>query len=157
MSPPTRSGPQPPPGSPLESALDRVGDRWSLLVVEALLDGERRFGELGGRVPGIAPNILTDRLRRLERAGVIVAEPYSTRPLRVHYRLTVDGQELAGVLRLLASWGTSHESVSTDGRGVADSQPVRHEPCGTPLEARWYCPTCARITPEDEVSELRYL
>jgi len=146
-----------PPASPLESALDRVGDRWSLLVVEALLDGERRFGELGSRVPGIAPNILTDRLRRLERAGVVVAEPYTTRPLRVRYRLTVDGQELAGVLRLLASWGAAVESVASDGRGGSDSQPARHEPCGTPLEARWYCPTCARVTLDAEVSELRYL
>ena len=146
-----------PPASPLESALDRVGDRWSLLVVEALLDGERRFGELGSRVPGIAPNILTDRLRRLERAGVVVAEPYTTRPLRVRYRLTVDGQELAGVLRLLASWGAAGVAVASDGRGGSDSQPARHEPCGTPLEARWYCPTCARVTLDAEVSELRYL
>jgi DNA-binding HxlR family transcriptional regulator len=157
MPRPTPADAQTPPGSPLESALDRVGDRWSLLVVEALLDGERRFGELGDRVPGIAPNILTDRLRRLGRAGVVVAEPYTTRPLRVHYRLTVDGQELAGVLRLLASWGAARDPVTTDGRGSSDSQPVRHEPCGTPLEARWYCPTCARITLDEEVSELRYL
>jgi DNA-binding HxlR family transcriptional regulator len=157
MPPPTPSSLPPTAGSPLESALDRVGDRWSLLVVEALLDGERRFGELGDRVTGIAPNILTDRLRRLERAGVVVAEPYTTRPLRVHYRLTVDGQELAGVLRLLASWGATHEAVTNDGRTGSDSQPVRHEPCGTPLEARWYCPTCARITADAEVSELRYL
>ena len=53
--------------SPLEAALERVGDRWSLLLVEALLAGPRRFNELGEAVPGIAPNILTDRLRRLER------------------------------------------------------------------------------------------
>ena len=157
MPTPAASGPRPPQATPLESALDRVGDRWSLLVVEALLDGERRFGELGDRVPGIAPNILTDRLRRLERAGVVIAAPYSTRPLRVHYRLTVDGRELAGVLRLLASWGATQASLTPDGRGDADSQPVRHEPCGTPLEARWYCPTCARVTAEEEVSELRYL
>ncbi len=157
MPTPVPSGPDPAHATPLESALDRVGDRWSLLVVEALLDGERRFGELAARVPGIAPNILTDRLRRLERAGVVVAEPYTTRPLRVHYRLTVDGQELAGVLRLLASWGSAGEGVATDGRDAGDGQPARHQPCGTPLEARWYCPTCARVTPEAEVSELRYL
>jgi len=157
MPTPSPTDPRPPPATPLESALDRVGDRWSLLVVEALLDGERRFGELGDRVPGIAPNILTERLRRLERAGVIVAEPYTTRPLRVRYRLTEDGRELAGVVRLLASWGASAGAIPTDGQPETDSQPVRHEPCGTPLEVRWYCPTCARITPGEEVSELRYL
>ncbi len=119
-------------GSPLESALDRVGDRWSLLLVEALLDGVRRFGELGDLVPGIAPNILTDRLRRLVQAGVVVAEPYTTRPPRVQYRLTVDGQELAGVLRLLASWGATHDAVVPDGRGEPASAAGRHEPAARP-------------------------
>lgn len=133
-----------------------MGDRWSLLLVEALLDGDRRFSELGGRLPGIAPNILIDRLRRLERAGVLVGEPYSLRPLRVRYRLTTDGVELAGVVRLLASWGMAHEGRADDGTPTA-SQPVRHEPCGTPVEARWFCPTCARVAPEEEVSELRYV
>src|SRR3954467_2771449 len=90
--------------SPLEAALERVGDRWSLLIVEALLDGPRRFNELGTAVSGIAPNILTDRLRRLERAGVIVGQRYSEKPVRLAYSLTADGHELAGVLRLLAAW-----------------------------------------------------
>src|SRR4051812_46854435 len=61
----------------LELALERVGERWSLLIVEALLEGPRRFNELQDMVGGIAPNILTDRLRRLEREGVVVARPYS--------------------------------------------------------------------------------
>ncbi|MEX0625749.1 MAG: helix-turn-helix domain-containing protein, partial [Chloroflexota bacterium] len=52
--------------SPLAAALERVGDRWSLLLVEALLPGPRRFNELSEAVTGIAPNILADRLRRLE-------------------------------------------------------------------------------------------
>ena len=53
--------------SPLAAALERVGDRWSFLLVETLLDGSRRFNELIEQMPGLAPNILTDRLRRLER------------------------------------------------------------------------------------------
>ena len=76
--------------SPLAAALDRVGDRWSLLLVEALLDGPRRFNELGERVSGIAPNILTDRLRRLERERIVVATPYQQRPPRMSYALTTD-------------------------------------------------------------------
>jgi DNA-binding HxlR family transcriptional regulator len=123
------------PGPALAAALDRVGDRWSLLVVEALLDGPRRFGEVAAAVPGIAPNILTDRLRRLEREGIVHATPYSTRPPRMSYALTADGRELAGALRLLADWGS---------RGPDRPEALRHEACGTPLEARWYCPTCAR-------------
>ena len=110
----------------------RVGDRWTLLVVEALLDGPRRFGDLQEAVAGIAPNILTQRLRRLEREGLVVAQPYSERPPRFVYELTAAGRELAGALRLLADWGARHSGA----------EPLRHAACGTPLEARWYCPTC---------------
>ena len=91
--------------SPLAAALERVGDRWSLLLVEALLPGPRRFNELAEAVTGIAPNILADRLRRLESERVVSATPYSERPPRFAYALTDEGQELAGALRLLADWG----------------------------------------------------
>jgi DNA-binding HxlR family transcriptional regulator len=125
----------------LGAALDRVGDRWSLLLIEALLAGPRRFNELGESVPGIAPNILSDRLRRLERAGVLVATPYSRRPPRAEYSLTADGRELAGALALLADWGA---------RRGGTGEPLRHELCGTPLEAAWHCPTCGRLVTADE-------
>ena len=119
--------------TPLEAALARVGDRWSLLIVEALLDGPRRFNELGEAVAGIAPNILTDRLRRLGRERIVVATPYQQRPPRMSYALTADGHDLASALRMLADWGA---------RGTLDADPARHGLCGTPLETRWYCPTC---------------
>jgi DNA-binding HxlR family transcriptional regulator len=124
--------------SALDAALGRVGDRWSFLVVETLLQGPRRFNDLAAAIPGIAPNILTDRLRRLEREGVVVGRTYSERPARVAYALTEDGQELAGVLRLLAAWGS----------GASGAEGLRHFTCGSLLEARWYCPTCARTVDE---------
>jgi DNA-binding HxlR family transcriptional regulator len=119
--------------SPLAEALARVGDRWTLLVVEALLAGPLRFNDLLGQIPGIAANILSERLKRLEREALLVARPYSERPPRVAYQLTAEGRELAGALRLLAQWGAQH----TDPAAVS-----RHLACGTPIEARWYCPTC---------------
>jgi DNA-binding HxlR family transcriptional regulator len=134
------------PPSPLELALERVGDRWSLLLVEALLDGPRRFNELSDGVSGIAPNILTDRLRRLDREGIVVARPYSERPPRMEYALTAAGRELAGALRLLADWG---------GRRSDQAEPVRHALCGTPVEARWYCPTCSVLVDDPAASEAR--
>ena len=91
--------------TPLAAALDSVGDRWTLLVVEALLDGPRRFGDLQDELPGIAPNVLTQRLRRLEGEGLVVAQPYSERPPRFVYELSAAGRELAGALRLLAGLG----------------------------------------------------
>jgi DNA-binding HxlR family transcriptional regulator len=136
--------------SALAAALERVGDRWSLLLVDALLNGGRRFGELRDELPGLAPNILTERLRRLEREGVVVATPYSTRPPRMEYSLTGDGRDLASALRLLADWGS---------RRHTDGEPLRHDRCGTPVEARWYCPTCAVAISDAETdrSETREL
>lgn len=134
--------------SALDAALARVGDRWALLVVDALLAGPRRFGELQHEVNGIASNVLSSRLRQLEREGVVVARPYSERPPRAAYELTGAGIELAGALRLLADWG-----AGADG----DAEPLRHPACGTALEARWYCPTCARSVDDHESEGLRYL
>lgn len=133
---------------PLEVALERVGDRWSLLVVDALLDGPRRFGELRDALPGIAPNILTDRLRRLERETIVRSRPYQQRPPRLEYGLTADGRDLASALRLLADWGARRDAASG-----ADA--LRHATCGTPLEARWYCPTCARAVDDLEAPQTR--
>lgn len=136
------------PHSPLAAALERVGDRWSLLIVEALLPGSRRFGELTEQVAGIAPNILTDRLRRLEAERVVRSMPYSERPPRFSYALTAEGLELASALRLLADWGS---------RGSPHAEPMRHSACGTPVEARLWCPTCARTVDEPEADELRFV
>jgi DNA-binding HxlR family transcriptional regulator len=138
--------------SPLGSALDRVGDRWSLLLVERLLDGPARFNDLLAGIPGIAPNILSDRLRRLGLERVVHAVPYSDRPVRMEYALTADGRDLASAVRLLADWG---------GRRAADGEPaheaLRHDACGTPLEARWYCPTCERSVADRETAEDRQI
>ncbi|HXZ75557.1 MAG TPA: helix-turn-helix domain-containing protein [Streptosporangiaceae bacterium] len=126
--------------SPLAEALAQVGDRWTLLVVEALLDGPRRFNDLLGQLPGIAPNILSERLKRLEREGLLVARPYSDRPPRAAYQLTAEGRELAGALCLLAYWGAGHADPA---------QAPRHPACGTPIEARWYCPTCDQLVDDE--------
>jgi len=131
----------------LEVALERIGERWALLVVDALLEGPKRFSDLEETVPGIASNILSQRLKHLEREALLVARPYQKRPVRLSYELTAAGRELAGALRLLAQWGA---------RGSGEAA-LRHATCGSALEARWYCPTCARTVDDAEPAELRYL
>src|SRR5580700_6301756 len=126
--------------SPLAEALAKVGDRWTLLVVDALLSGPRRFNDLLDQLPGIAANTLSERLKRLEREALLVTRPYSERPPRVAYQLTAEGQELAGALRLLAYWGSGHADAT---------QAPTHPACGTPIEARWYCPTCDQLVDEE--------
>jgi DNA-binding HxlR family transcriptional regulator len=134
--------------SPLADAVARVGDRWTLLLVGALLEGPKRFNDLVDEVGGIAPNILTQRLRHLEHEALVVARPYSERPPRMVYELSAAGLELAGALRLLADWGARHSEAT---------EAARHGACGTPLEVRWYCPTCERTVDEGEADELEYI
>jgi DNA-binding HxlR family transcriptional regulator len=125
----------------LAHALSVIGDRWTLQVVAGLLDGPQRFGELADALGGIAPNVLTTRLRQLERDGLVVATPYSQRPVRLAYALTDSGRELADAIALLAAWGA---------RQTGDAEGPVHDACGTALETRLYCPTCER--PADEVA-----
>jgi DNA-binding HxlR family transcriptional regulator len=142
---------RPPPASALDAALHRVGDRWSLLLVEALLPGPRRFTELLDGLDGLAPNILSARLKALEAEGILAVRPYSQRPYRVAYVLTARGAELAGALRLLAHWGA--QSTPSRARGA----PLHHATCGTAVEARWWCPTCDRVVGDDEAPDLDYV
>ena len=133
--------------TPLEDALARVGDRWTLLIVAALLEGPKRFNELQEELDGIAPNVLSARLKALTEQALVVAQPYSERPPRFAYELSEAGRELAGALRLLADWGA---------RTGGGAEPYRHEACGSTLEARWWCPTCERPVGDDETAELHY-
>lgn len=118
--------------------------------MDALLLGPRRFNDLVDLIGGIAPSVLSDRLRRLERDGILVSMAYSQRPPRMEYALTADGRELAGALRLLADWGARRASAGSGGH-----EPLRHNTCGTPLDARWYCPTCSTAVREGDAPETR--
>jgi DNA-binding HxlR family transcriptional regulator len=138
----------------LAEAAARVGDRWSLQVIGALQAGPRRFGDLLVLVDGIAPNILSKRLATLESDGLIVGEPYSRRPVRHTYRLTAAGADLAGALRMLAQWGAVHRSAQP---GHADGGALTHEQCGTPLDARWFCPTCGEVVDDVHDTHLRWV
>lgn len=109
-------------------ATEVLGDRWSLPIVAALLARPLRYTEIQELLPGLAPNILSARLRTLEQEGLIGAERYSERPPRFQYRLTPAGRALREVLEMLSAW--------------SDSEPARHEPCGGPLELRWWCAAC---------------
>jgi DNA-binding HxlR family transcriptional regulator len=135
---------------PLAAALASVGDRWTLQVIDRLLAGPRRFGELLDGLPGLASNVLSTRLKALEADGLVLASPYQDRPLRLEYRLTAAGSELAGALRLLARWGADHA-------GDRDGALLHHDACGTSLEARWYCPTCDRVVDDPEASDVHEL
>ena len=95
----------------LAGALARVGERWTLLIVDALLGGPARFGDLAAAVAGIAPNILAGRLRRLEAEGLLGSLPYSERPPRREYQLR---QKIVQVVQREPGW---HQWRPPDGPG----------------------------------------
>lgn len=90
---------------PIAHALDLIGERWSLLIVRDLLLGPKRFSDLRAGLPGIGTNILTDRLKGLEQAGVIARRVLPPPAASTVYELTPYGQGLDGPLQALAQWG----------------------------------------------------
>ena len=90
---------------PVACALDLLGDRWTLLVIRDLFAGKQRFGEFLVSPEHIPTNILADRLRRLEAAGLVAPVAYSEHPPRYAYHLTDSGRALGPVVDALAVWG----------------------------------------------------
>lgn len=90
---------------PIAHALDLVGDRWALLVVRDLVLGPKRFTDLRQGLPGIGTNVLTDRLKGLERAGVVRRRVLPPPAASAVYELTERGRDLNGVMVGLAHWG----------------------------------------------------
>ena len=88
-------------------SLERVGDRWSLLVIRDLLTGAKRFTDLMDRLGGITPKTLSQRLRDLEDAGIVAADREPGRR-EVWYQLTPAGADLRPVLDALSRWGLQH-------------------------------------------------
>jgi DNA-binding HxlR family transcriptional regulator len=100
-------------GCPVSISLEVFGDRWSLLIVrDMMVRGLRTFKDFLGSGEGIATNVLADRLRRLEAAGIVTAEREEGDARRVNYRLTEKGIDLAPVLLELLLWGARHERTA---------------------------------------------
>jgi DNA-binding HxlR family transcriptional regulator len=118
---------------PVAKSLELVGERWTLLVVRDLLPGPRRFADLQESLPGIAPNILSERLKVMEDHGLVRRSFYSDHPPRAAYELTDKGRELGVVVGALAAWGSRHVH-----RGTA----LVHEDCGHPVQMGYFCPDC---------------
>jgi DNA-binding HxlR family transcriptional regulator len=92
----------------IANSLDILGDKWSLLVVRDLLHGKHTYGELALSPERIPTNILADRLKRLESAGILTSTPYQQRPVRYSYALTSKGSALGEVLLAFVRWGKQH-------------------------------------------------
>ena len=113
-------------GCPVSISLEMFGDRWSLLIIRDLMvRGFRTFKDFQESGEGIATNILTDRLQKLEASGIITAEVEETDARRVNYRLTGKGIDLAPVLLDLLIWGARHEETMTSGAAMVKLEKTR--------------------------------
>lgn len=116
-------------GCPTRRILDRIGDRWTVLVVGALADGTARFSELRRRIDGVSQKMLTQTLREMERDGLVIRTVYPEVPVRVEYALTEAGLSLRGPLKALEDWSIEHlgavvdSQLAYDGRQVGAEQP----------------------------------
>jgi DNA-binding HxlR family transcriptional regulator len=96
-------------GCPSRNLLDRIGDKWSILVLgELAQNGTARFTQLRKRLEGVSEKMLTQTLRALERDGLVLRTVHPAVPVRVEYELTALGQTLRGPLKGLTDWSTEH-------------------------------------------------
>jgi len=110
------------PHCPSRRLLDRIGDRWTVLIVVALDPGPQRFGALAARVSGISQKMLTQTLRSLERDGFVTRTAYPEIPPRVEYDLTPLGRSLLGPLRALEEWAIANmPAVAKNQQAYADA------------------------------------
>ncbi len=101
---------------PSRRLLDRIGDRWTVLLISALADGPRRFSELLRTIDGISQKMLTQTLRSLEADGLVLRTVHPEIPPRVEYELTALGRSLLDPLGALIDWATEHMGEVQDAR-----------------------------------------
>ena len=106
----------------VREVLNRVGDKWSVLVVMRLSDGPQRFGELQKGIEGISQRMLTLTLRGLERDGLVLRTQHPTIPPRVDYELTPLGRSLREPVQALAAWAEKHRFKIQDARQRFDGR-----------------------------------
>jgi DNA-binding HxlR family transcriptional regulator len=104
------------PDCPSRVVLDRISDKWTALIVLVLREGPLRFSHLRVRVGGVAPKVLTETLRRLERDGLLTRTAYAEVPPRVEYELTAVGRSLVEPITAITGWAEEHMRQITRAR-----------------------------------------
>ena len=97
---------------PLAASLDYPGDKWILLIIRDMMPGKKQCGEFQQSPENIPGNILADKLKRLQQAGLVARQPYQDKPPRYEYVLTEMGQDLRPVLKAFTEWGRKYIPAS---------------------------------------------
>jgi DNA-binding HxlR family transcriptional regulator len=105
--------------------LDRIGDRWTVLIVVALSDGALRFSQLRAKIEGITPKVLTQTLRAIERDGLVTRTVYAEVPPRVEYELTALGRDLLAPIDAIRIWAEQNAARIVANREDHDDSAIR--------------------------------
>lgn len=138
----------------IAAALDRVGDRWTLLILRELSFGSRRFTDLRQALPGIASNLLTDRLKALEADGLVCQRELPAPAARTVYALTEDGKRIRPVLRALARFGVP--LLPDPEEGEVSPRMAVHGTVGPLLESLGSLDLALRFELDGEVHALQF-
>ena len=131
---------------PVARSLEFLGERWTLLIVRDLLLGAKKFQDFSASLRGVAPAVLSHRLKVLEKHGIVSRQLYSKHPPRAEYALTERGLELRPVVRALGIWGARH---------LGASWTFVHDACGADIEIAYRCPTCRKTVDTTHIHRQR--
>ena len=131
---------------PVARSLEFLGERWTLLIVRDLLMGAKKFQDFSASLSGVAPAVLSHRLKVLEKHGIVSRQLYSKHPPRAEYALTERGLELRPVVRALGIWGARH---------LGASWTFVHDACGADIEIAYRCPTCRKTVDTTHIHRQR--
>jgi DNA-binding HxlR family transcriptional regulator len=108
---------------PTRQVLDRVADKWTVLIIRHLSNGTFRFAQLRRAVDGISQKVLTNTLRGLERDGIVTRRIYASVPPKVEYSLTTLGRSLCGLVEGICDWAEANIDQVERARKVYDRRP----------------------------------
>lgn len=111
---------------PTRQLLDRIGDKWSVLILVLLAEEETRFSGLKRRIDGISQKMLSQTLRSLERDGLVTRHAVATVPVTVSYSITPLGRDLVATLQLMIDWAETRMADVADAQRVFDQRPATH-------------------------------
>lgn len=127
----------------IAQTLNIVGDRWTLLILHEILTGASTFNQIKKGLSGISSNLLSDRLKYLEKSELVAVELYSEHPPRYSYSLTQSGRELEPVFHSLLIWGRNNLKKCY--------KKLVHEACNHEVEQTFYCTHCETTLEEEDL------
>lgn len=127
----------------IAQTLNVIGDKWTLLILHEMLLGNCTYKDIKEKLEGIPTNLLSERLKSLEKDELITSVLYQNHPPRYEYVLTEAGKDLTDVFHSLILWGEKHVKKCR--------KMLKHIECGHKIEHQYYCPHCKKIVDTEEL------